>query len=204
MQEQNKCTDIVEIEAVPGQGFMGSPFSLDGRAEVEVKKLYLDDRMLPAAIARKLNVPEVQVKSCVKMNKWNLERTAMAKEAIEEAESDLAMLQADTLVPTATRQINVTQKIEEMYAKIIDQLDVENDPEGVAKRLASICRALSCISPIGAKASGLEVRTAEIARSQVEDGVRKQPLIMIGVQVRIPEKEEKGSPSSPIINVTSD
>ena len=137
--------------------------------------------------------------------KWPAARSMAAEARMREADSALQTFQSDQMLPTAERHMSLASLVEEKLKLAVLALDPIMNPKDIGT-LCNISRALSYVTPVSSKASGLEVRTNEIARAQADKqaGPKRVPLVAIGFNVTVSNKDRQPpSGVGKVLEVTS-
>ena len=161
----------------------------------EARRLYTQERMSLPEIATRLNLNIEELVDRAISARWPQKRSAQASMALIAAEAELHELQAKKLVPTATRHLSVAEIVEEKLHRAADAVDPIAGGSRAISMLGGIARALSFISAVSSKASGLDATL--VASKEEAEKSKKQPLVMIGLQVHVSGSEEKRAETDP-------
>lgn len=158
-----------------------SPFTsvefYDSKVKARAFDLFMNSGFDPVDIAMDTGVPQTVVASWILDGKWVERKRSIEAELYKAAEQKYRMFLMEHRLPTITRHLMSSKKLEDVIVKKIDsmaKLDIERVKPGELKQTAE---ALASTTAVAQRALG-----ASDAQGIGATGEAKRPLVLIGVQ----------------------
>lgn len=161
-------------------------------ARVTAKLLYGSRKLPIEEVAALVGATVYEISQWAEQDGWLECKEAANKIRAMERECELRRFQGETKVENAKRLVSIAEIAESKFIEIAKDLPTDEEHRAeTLKILNAIARAISMISPMGSKASGLDkscgpgTMDALTTKEQAEVNKGKTPLIMIGVNARV-------------------